>query len=232
MKDLTFLTSSLIAHRGLHNDKIGENTILSFEKAISKKYIIELDLNLTSDNEVVVYHDSNLKRLTGIDKNINDLTYNEIKKITLKTGEHIPKFSEVLKVIDGKVPLLIELKIDNKVGALEREVVKYLDNYEGKFAIQSFNPLTLYWFKKHRKNYIRGQLVTLEYSFNFITNFVCKHMVLNPLTKPDFISINKKRLPNQKIRNKYILIGWTIRNESEFNKYRNYCDNLICEKIL
>lgn len=232
MKDLTFLTSSLIAHRGLHSDAVGENTLLAFEKAIAKGYIIEFDLHLTLDKEVVVYHDNNLKRLTGINKDIKDLTYEELKKITLKTGEHIPKFSETLKVIDGKVPILIELKTDNKCGVLENEVVKYLDNYKGKFAIQSFNPLSLYWFKKHRKNYIRGQLVTLEYNFNFITNLLCKHMILNPIVKPDFISMNVKRLPDPNIRNKYILIGWTIRNEKDLKKYKNCCDNLICEKIL
>ena len=232
MKDLTFLTSSLIAHRGLHSDTVGENTLLSFEKAIAKNYIIELDLHLTRDKEIIVYHDNNLKRLTGIDKDVKDLTYEEIKKITLKTGEHIPKFSEALKVIDGKVPLLIELKTDNKCGVLESEVVKYLDNYKGKFAIQSFNPLSLYWFKKHRKDYIRGQLVTLEYNFNFITNLICKYMVLNPIIKPDFISMNIKRLPNQRIRNKYILIGWTVRNKKDLQKFKNNCDNLICEKIL
>lgn len=232
MKDLTFLTSNLIAHRGLHNDSIGENTLLSYEKAISKNYIIELDVHLTSDKKIVVYHDNNLKRLTGIDKDIKDLSLNQIRNITLKTGEHIPTFKEVLKLVDGKVPLLIEIKMDNKVGLLEKELVKYLDDYKGKFAIQSFNPLCLYWFKKNRKEYIRGQLVTQQYNFNFICNFVCKHMVLNPITKPDFISINIKRLPDQKIRNKYILIGWTIKNKKELDKYRNCCDNLICENIL
>lgn len=232
MKDLTFLTSNLIAHRGLYNSYIGENTLLAFEKAISKNYIIELDVHLTRDKKVIVYHDSNLKRLTGIDREIKDLNYSEIKRITIKTGEHIPTLNEVLKLVDGKVPLLIELKFDNKVGVLEKELVKSLDNYKGKFAIQSFNPLCLYWFKKYRKNYIRGQLVTQQYSFNFISNFVCKYMVLNPITKPDFISSNIKKLPNQKIRNKYILIGWTIKNRAELNKYRNYCDNLIVENIL
>ena len=232
MKDLTFLTSSLIAHRGLHSDTVGENTLLSFEKAIAKNYIIELDLRLTKDKEVIVYHDNNLKRLTGIDKEVKDLTYEEIKKITLKTGEHIPKFSEALRVIDGKVPILIELKIDNKYGVLEKEVVKYLDNYEGKFAIQTFNPFSLYWFKQHRKDYIRGELVTLEYNFNFITNLICKYMILNPIIKPDFISMNIKKLPNQRIRNKYVLIGWTVRNKKDLQKFKNSCDNLICEKIL
>jgi len=232
MKDLTFLTSSLIAHRGLHNDKIGENTIVSFEKAISKGYIIEFDVRLTKDNEVIIYHDNNLKRLTGINKEVSDLNYSEIKKITLKTGEHIPTLKEALKVINGKVPILIELKVDGHVGQLEKEVIKYLDNYNGKFAIQSFNPLSLYWFKKNRKNYIRGQLVTLEYNINFIANIICKHMILNPITKPDFISSNIKRLPNQRLRNKYILIGWTVKNKQQLDKYKNCCDNLIVDGIL
>ena len=131
MKDLTFLTSSLIAHRGVHNDKIEENTLLSFKRAIEKRYIIEFDVHMLKDETLVVYHDYSLKKLTGVNKIIEDLTYNELKKIKLKTGQMIPTLKEVLNLIDGKVPVIIELKGNLKPGKLEELVAQNLDEYKG-----------------------------------------------------------------------------------------------------
>ena len=141
MKDLSFLQNRIIAHRGVNdNDKVVENTLESFSNAVKLGYAIEFDIHLLKDNEIVVYHDDNLKRLTGINKDLKDLTYDDIKDIKLlNTNQTIPKLSEVLKLINGKVPIIIELKYDRKVGLLEKELVKYLDNYKGKFAVKSFN---------------------------------------------------------------------------------------------
>ena len=161
MKDLSFLQNKIIAHRGVNdNNKVVENTLESFSNAVKLGYAIEFDIHLLKDNEIVVYHDDNLKRLTGINKDLKDLTYDDIKDIKLlNTNQTIPKLSEVLKLVNGKVPIIIELKYDRKVGLLEKELVKYLDNYKGKFAVKSFNPLIVRWFKINRKDYIRGLLV-------------------------------------------------------------------------
>ena len=102
MRDIKFLEGNIIAHRGVHDKQIIENTIEAFEKAIEKNYIIELDLHCTKDGKVIVFHDDNLKRLAGHDKNIKEITFDEIKKF-----KFIPEFSEVLKKVDGKVPILI-----------------------------------------------------------------------------------------------------------------------------
>ena len=160
MKEACFLTKNLIAHRGLHdvNGGIIENSIESFKLAIDKKYIIELDVHLTKDEKVVVFHDFNLKRMCGVNKRIEDCTYDELLKYNLlDTKYKIPLFSEVLNLINGKVSLLIETKVE-KSGRLEQIMSGMLDNYNGKFAIQSFNPFSIYWFKKHRKDYVRGIL--------------------------------------------------------------------------
>ncbi len=232
MRNLSFLTSSLIAHRGLHNDHIKENTLLAFEKAMKHKMIIELDIQLTKDNQIVVFHDQSLKRMMDINKKINNLTYKELNKIATY---HIPTFEEVLKLVKGKVPLLIELKPYSKTNILEEKMCELMDNYQGSFAIQSFNPRIIYWFKKNKKDYIRGQLLTINYHYNFITNIIYNHMLFNYFTKPDFVSYNVKGLPNKiiaKTRKKDLIIGWTIRDKKELEKYEKYCDNFIVENMV
>ena len=149
MKDLEFLKNNLIAHRGCHNELIPENSMPAFSKAIKNNLIIELDIHLLKDNKVVVFHDDNLKRMTGLDKPIKDLTYEEVRKLKLlNTNYKVPLLSDVLELINGKVPVIIELKYDTKYGLLESELLKILKNYKGLYAIKSFNPLSLYYFKK------------------------------------------------------------------------------------
>lgn len=212
MKNLNPLINKLIAHRGIHNEYVKENSLLAIEKAVQKDYPIEIDVILTKDKKIILFHDLIIKDRNNHEYFINNLTYEQIKKI----HSYIPTLEEVLNFISGKVPLLIELKPYNKVPHLEKEIVKYLDKYEGYFAIQSFNPLSVYWFKKHRKNYIRGQLLTANYRYNFFTSFLYKHIIFNKLISPNFISYNIKGLPNekiQKIRKKIIILGWTIKNQ-------------------
>ena len=237
MKDLSFLKTRLIAHRGYHDIVNPENSMGAFKKAIKNNLIIELDVHLLKDNSVVVFHDDNLKRMTNIDKYLKNLTYNDIKDIKLlNTNYKIPLFIDVLKLVDSKVPLIIELKYDRKYGLLEREVINLLKDYKGLYAIKSFNPLSLYYFKKHSNNTIRGQLVT-NYENKKVNRFkkmYLKNMLLNFITKPDFISCDIKYLKSKrikKIRNKRIVLGWTIRSIDSYNSIKDYCDNYICENI-
>ena len=232
MRDIKFLEGNIIAHRGVHDKQIIENTIEAFEKAIEKNYIIELDLHCTKDGKVIVFHDDNLKRLAGHDKNIKEITFDEIKKF-----KFIPEFSEVLKKVDGKVPILIELKTDNKVGILESKAIEILKKYKGKYAIQSFNPFSLVWLKKHQPNIIRGQLVSKfkNEKMNSIKKIILKNMFLNFITKPDFISYNVEDLEIKeilKIKKKKTILGWTVRTKKEYEKLIKYYDNLICEDFI
>ena len=229
-----FEESYIIAHRGIHNNKtIYENTKEAFALAIKQKYIIELDVRLTKDNQVIVFHDSNTKRLTGQNKIVAKNTYQELNAQNIF---HIPLLSEVLKQVNGKVPLLIEIKAHETTGKLEKELMKLLENYQGKYAIQSFSPRVLYWFKRNYPNILRGQLSS-KYTKSKLSNtkkFILSNMLLNNITKPHFISYKYNELSPKEIskyKKKGIrVIGWTITNERELNHYKKYYDNLICEK--
>jgi hypothetical protein len=96
------------AHRGVHdNIRIPENSIIAFKEALNNKLNIELDVQLTKDNILIVFHDNNLKRMTGIDKNINELTYNELRNLKLlNTNEHIPTFKDVLELKGNSAKLI------------------------------------------------------------------------------------------------------------------------------
>lgn len=234
MKNLNFLNSNLIAHRGMHNNiDIPENSIKAFKKTIKNNYIIELDIHLLKDNTIVVFHDDNIKRMTGINKNIKDYTYEELKKINLlDTKEKIPTFKEVLELIDGKVPVIVEFKYDRKAGILEQEAVKLLDNYKGLFCVKSFNPMSVRWFKKHRKNYIRGLLVDNKWGNK--KEIISSSMILKFICKPDFLSckysiIDKRRV--KKLSKKIPVLGWTIKNKTNYLKYKDKFYNIICENF-
>lgn len=230
------LTKNIISHRGIHDNKtVYENTLEAFKLALKKKYTIELDVHLTKDNQIIVFHDYNTKRITNKNQLIEKTSYKDLNNQNII---HIPTLKEVLKLVNGKVPLLIEIKQENKVGPLEQELMNILNNYQGEYAIQSFNVMTLIWFKKHYPNILRGQL---SYNYktirmNKITKILLKNMFFNFLTKPNFISYKYNELSERKIK-KYkkkgiILLAWTINNKNNYNKYKDIYDNLICEKII
>lgn len=226
-----WLKENIIAHRGVHDDNILENSLLSFKLAIDKKYIIELDVRLTKDNEVIVYHDNTLKRLFNIRKEIENLTLKEIKNVS----KDIPTLEETIKFVNDKVPLLIEIK-GNDINTI-KETMEILNNYKGRYAVQSFSPLILYWLRKNYKNVLRGQLAC-NFDFrdmNKIKRFLLKNMTFNIFTKPDFISYDYKDLNDEQIKlikKEYILLGWTVKDKDTYLKIKDKFDNLICEKFI
>ena len=240
MANVDFLRKKPIAHRGLFNkeNNIPENSVLAFEKAIEKGFPIELDVHLSKDRKIVVFHDDNLKRMTEIDKKIKALNYNEIKDLKLdNTNCKIPLFSDVLKLVNGVVPILIEIKSDRKTGETEKELVKILKEYNGKYAIQSFNPFSLIWFKKNLPEVPRGQLASnfTKDKMLAVQKYVLKNLYFNFLTKPDFISFSINDLPNKKVEsfrnNGNLVLGWTVRNKNDLEKAKKYCDNIIGESL-
>lgn len=219
-----FLKKKTITHRGIYdNKKIVENTIGAFKKAINKGYIIELDLHLTKDKKIVVFHDDKLERLSNKKGYIKDKTFDELKKIKLlNTDNYIPSFEEVLNLVNGRVPLLIELKNDNNSFELEKEVIKKLDNYSGEFAIQSFRPSTIIYFRIFRNSFIRGLLLSPK--------SIIKYKSLNKiiLCAPDFINVNKEFINNKKIKMfKGMKLIYTV-DKKDIDKYSDKCDNMIC----
>lgn len=229
-----FEKNYIIAHRGIHNNKtIYENTKESFTLAIKQNLIIELDIRLTKDDQIVVFHDENTKRITKQNKIVEKSTYQELNNQNIL---HIPLLKEVLKLINGKVPILIEIKTTNQTKEIEPKLMDLLKDYKGEYAIQSFSPKVLYWFKRNYPNILRGQL-SKKYKkekFSSLKKFILSNMLLNNITKPHFISYKYNELSPSKIakyKKKNIrVIGWTITNEREFKHYKKYYDNLICEK--
>ncbi len=234
MKNLDFLRQNLIAHRGVFNNKdIPENSIPAFSKAIEKNYIIELDVHLTQDNKVIVMHDDDINRMTNGQGMIKNQTLEQLKMVKLKnTQEKIPLLTEVLDLVDGRVPLIIELKYDRKAGELEEKLAEILDNYKGKFAVKSFNPLSIKWFKKNKPEYIRGLLIDENYR-NVFEKIAAKTLYI-AICRPDFISCsynlyNDKRII--RLKKKKFIMAWTIRDKKNLEIYKNRFDNLICENI-
>ena len=231
----SWLVETPIAHRGLHDKDHPENSISAFGRAIDEGYPIELDVQLIADGTVVVFHDESLSRVTDNDGYIKFLNKSDLDILTFKDSkEKIPTFEEVLKFVDGRVPLLIEIKNQGKVGELEKKVIDMLKDYKGQYAVQSFNPYVLEYFYKHAPNIPRGQLAGFfkGEKLSFIKKFALKRMLLNKkISKPDFISYEAKRVPNRFVRKykKMPLLVWTITSQSEYLKVVKYCDNVIFE---
>lgn len=238
MKDLEFLSRSLIAHRGYYNNKKGiiENSVLAFKKAIDNNYLIELDVRLTRDKKLVVFHDDNLKRVCGVNKRVKDLTYKQLLKYNLfDTTLKIPLFSDVIKLVNGRVPILIETKYHNRYGILEKILIKELSNYKGLYAIQSFYPTSLLWFKRNAKDIPIGLLSSnFKNDSNCLKSLIGKTLILDLFFKTDFISYDVKGLPNNYLsykRDKKKIVIWTIKNKKDYDLAKKYTDSLICENF-
>lgn len=238
MKDLEFLSRNLIAHRGYHNNKKGilENSVLAFKKAIDNKYLIELDVRLTKDQKLVVFHDDNLKRVCGVNKRVKDLTYRELLKYNLfDTTLKVPLFSDVIKLVNGRVPILIETKYHNRYGVLEKILINELSNYKGLYAIQSFYPMSLLWLKRNTKDIPIGLLSSnFKNDLNRLKSIIGKTLILDLFFKTDFISYDVKGLPNNYLsykRDKKKIVIWTIKNKKDYDLARQYTDSLICENF-
>ena len=196
----------IYAHRGFCSKYIPENSMLAFKKALYKKIAIELDIRILKDNKIIVFHDFNLLKMTGVNKIIEKCKYNEIEDLKLKnTNEKIPLLSEVLKEINNEVPILIEIK-SNK-NKIVKHLIKILDNYSN-FEIQSFNKRILKILKLKRKNYKVG---LLSFKINNHYDFLA--------LPPFHINLKKIKVP---------LYIWGI-NINEVQKYRKYTDTFIVD---
>lgn len=238
MKDLEFLSRNLIAHRGYHNNKKGipENSVLAFKKAIDNNYLIELDVRLTKDKKLVVFHDDNLKRVCGVNKRVKDLTYKELLKYNLfDTTLKVPLFSEVIKLVNGRVPILIETKYHNRYGVLEKILINELSNYKGLYAIQSFYPMSLLWLKRNTKDIPIGLLSSnFKNNSNSLKKLIGKTLILDLFFKTDFISYDVKGLPSNYLslkKDKKKIVIWTIKNKKDYDLAKKYTDALICENM-
>lgn len=237
------LAGKYYAHRGLHNlqEGIPENTLPAFRKAVENGYGIELDVQLTKDRRVVVFHDFDLKRAAGTDRQVDSFTYKELEKIPLfSTGEHIPLFSDVLKLVAGKVPLIVEMKYKNAAGGICKEAQSLLAGYGGTYCIESFHPQALLWYRRYAPGVIRGQLAMRPKDMEDGGRMFYKaaeYLLTNCVTKPDFIAYDiraKEALSKNLCRKLFQCpsVAWTVRSEQQLNEVMPYYDYFIFEEFL
>ena len=232
----SWLFSRPIAHRGLHGIDAPENSLAAFGKAIDAGFPIEIDVRPIDDGTVVVFHDDKLNRMTDLDGYVCNMTKSDLEKVRLRNSdERIPTFKEVLEFVDGRTPLLIEIKNDSTVGQLERDTLELLSSYKGEYAVQSFNPYSMEFFKKNAPQIPRGQLSCFfdKKHLGFFKRFVLKRLKMNKVSSPDFISYNHANLPNKYVtKTKLPTLAWTVRSNAEMEKCLPYCDNIIFENFI
>ena len=226
-----WLLATPIAHRGLWNEEIPENSLLAYKNAIESGYPIEIDVHKSKDGVLFVFHDDNLLRMTGVDALLHEKTSTEIKALNLlSTEEKIPTLSEVLETVSGKVPLLIEIK-NQPDSTVVDDTIALLREYKGEFAIQSFNPTYIIKTKKLAPEFIRGILGGGKADGSKFKTFIIKKMPLNFLAKPDFISFNHTDLPLKK-KVKVPTICWTITSAEQQERAKLYAKNIIFENFI
>lgn len=237
---MNWLSEIPIAHRGLHTDQLPENSLAAFAAACEAGYGIELDVHLTADKEVVVFHDYTTSRLTGVDRKVATTPLAQLQALKLAgTDQHIPTLHEVLSLVDGRVPLLVELKSPGRSdGTFEALVHDLLKTYRGKFTVQSFDPNLVAWFSKNAPSFIRGQLSCAykgEASMPMFRRFLLANLLLNWRSRPHYIGYNIDDMPSFPVRFArkvgLPIVAWTVANSEQQKVAERYADNIIFEHI-
>lgn len=230
--DFTAFKKFDYAHRGLHDKENGvpENSEKAFALAVQCGFGMEFDLQLTQDKFVVVHHDHSLKRTCGEEKLISDLTLGELKQYRLfGTEERVPLFADVLKLVGGKTPLIIELKGYGDPEELCPRVMEELKGYPGLYCVESFDPRIVKWFKDHRPDVVRGQLMErLEKGNNGLTAFQAfcgRSLLTNYYTRPQFeaYDFHNRDVPSLALARRVFSmqeVSWTLRKVEDYQKAR------------
>lgn len=185
------------AHRGLWGGEIPENSLAAFALAAEKGFAIELDVQLSADGEVMVFHDYTLDRMCGVEGKLSERTAAELADLRLHaTEERIPTLKQVLSVVAGRVPLLVELKGESTQNSVCAPVAQILDTYAGAYCVESFNPILLGWWKKNRPQVVRGLLVTdllrSKREGSKVQNIALTLRLTNLLCRPQFLAWDLK----------------------------------------
>ncbi|HEU4364827.1 MAG TPA: glycerophosphodiester phosphodiesterase family protein [Candidatus Krumholzibacteria bacterium] len=237
-----------IAHRGLHDVSRGipENSLPAFWAAARAGYPLELDVRLLRDGEVVVLHDRDLDRVTHAHGPVSALTSAELRRVSLAgvvsgggdprpEDARVPLLRDVLDLIAGSTPLLIEIKNEGDAGDIEPAVAAVLDGYAGPFAVQSFHPGTVAWWRDHEPAVTRG-LLAGDFRHEQIDEAMrrrLQNLDLVGACAPDFIGYDIRLLPCDPVRRERAagrpVIGWTARSLEDARRAREHCDNVIFE---
>jgi len=232
-----WLTAQKIAHRGQWTDsgERPENSLTAFAEAVENGYAVELDVQWSLDGEIMVFHDASLERMTGVVRPLADMPSFELRRLSLLGGDQrIPTLSEVLALVDGRVPVFVEIKNEGEIGALEDAVVMQLDAYNGPVCVMSFNPFSLQRVAELAPDIPRGQLASRFKGENlaWYEKLLLANMAMNWASKPDFIAYDIDALPCpgvavQRWRGRPIL-GWTIEDADDLARAEELVDGFIC----
>ena len=231
----TWLVETPVANRGYHDKTSPENSLSAFKKAVEKGYAIKLEVQLISDGTVVVFNDDSLSRMTSNDGYIKFLTKNDLAMLYLNdTKETIPTLEQVLALVNGETPIIVDIKNTGKVGELEQKVIDILKKYKGEIAVASVNPYVLGYFYQHAPEIKRGQIAGFfkHEKLTFATRFALKRMkLIKKVSFADFIMYEAKTLPNRFVRKykKLPLLAWTVNSQEQYLKVVKYCDNVVFE---
>lgn len=213
-----------------------ENSLTAFQNAIDHGFAIEMDLRMLADGTVVAFHDGNLKRMCGVNFKLEDLTKKDLPYFILdNSAQHIPTLKEILDLVDNQVPLMIELKPNKNRKQFAEAVYKILKKYNGRFAVKSFDPKIVLWFRKMNVKFPLGML-----SSNFKTTYApflqrifLKRFVFFRRIKPDFMSYEWNGLPNRFLTKKKLpIVTWTIRSPEQEKEVLKYASTVVFENYI
>ena len=232
----------MYAHRGLHNEERAENSMSAFRAAVDGGYGIELDIRLSKDGQLVVFHDDTLDRVCGRCGKVIDFTAEELSGFKLcGTNDGIPLFSDVLEMVGGRVPLLVEIKEDAGVSAVSRAACEMLKGYKGDFIVESFNPLSLHTVGKLMPHVTRGILSHRYYAYEEYKKplfFLLQSLLLNVVCRPAFIAYDHHHADSFALRFvrsvfRVPTLAWTVRSaEEEKVARKNGFDGIIFENYI
>lgn len=230
------------AHRGLHDKDKGvpENSLKAFDLAVRGGFGMEFDLQLTKDGQIVVHHDLSISRTCGVDRNICDMTYEELSGYRLfGTEEHIPLFSQVLELVGGRTPLIVELKSYTRQEELCQKTMEQLRGYTGLYCVESFDPRIVRWFRQHFPRVIRGQLMCRKAREDMtqLEDFIGRNLLTNFYARPHFeaYDFHTRRNPSLRLARRVFGIqevSWTLRSLEEYKTAKEEGCLCIFEKFL
>ncbi len=241
-----WLTARPIAHRGFHDATSGviENTLSAVTAATQRNFAIEVDVQLSRDGEAMVYHDGNLARLTGHNALIDDLTVEQLQSLQIKgTSDRIPTLWDTLQVIDGRVPIFIEIKNDDPIRPDEHLVnrtLQVLSVYQGPAAVMSFDPGVVMAVKRLEPKLPRGIIADNTTDLKYYGHLSVRERASrrNLLhwfkTQPDFVAYRIKDLPapGPAIARAFFncpIMTWTVRTEQDRRRASTHADQIIFE---
>jgi glycerophosphoryl diester phosphodiesterase len=231
--ELARLIAKPFAHRGLHGEGRIENSRAAFEAAIAAGHGIELDVQATAHGEPVVFHDYQLDRLTDSHGCVADLDFEETGRIRLSgSDETIPSLAEILALIGGRVPLLIEVKSDSAAfHQLCYWIAGCLRQYRGPVGLMSFNPRVGHWFARHHPKLLRG-LVVSEQGKSYLRGWMERWFSLF-LASPDFLAYDLRDLPARFAEARRAggmkVLTWTVRTAADRARAAAHADQIIFE---